>query len=61
MRGFPGGASGEEPACSVGDRRDGVQSLVRKIPGRRPWQPTPLFLSGDLHGQRRLVGYNPWG
>ena len=34
---------------------------VRKIPWRRKWQPTPVFLSGKSHGQRRLVGYNPRG
>ena len=38
-----------------------VQSLVRKIPWRREWQPTPVFLPGEFHGQRSLVGYSPWG
>ena len=33
---------------------------VRKIPWRRVWQPTPLFLPGESHGQRSLVGYSPW-
>ena len=32
-----------------------------KIPWRRNWQPTPVFLSGKSHGQRSLTGYNPWG
>ena len=27
----------------------------------RKWQPTPVFLPGDSHGQRSLAGYNPWG
>ena len=27
----------------------------------RKWQPTPIFLPGEFQGQRRLVGYNPWG
>ena len=31
------------------------------IPGRRKWQPTPVLLSGKLHGWRSLVGYSPWG
>ena len=31
-----------------------------KIPWRREWQPTPVFLPGESHGQRRLVGYSPW-
>jgi len=33
---------------------------VEKIPWRRKWQPTPIFLSGEPHGQRSLVGYSPW-
>ena len=38
-----------------------VRSRVRKIPWRRKWQPTSLFLSGKSHRQRSLVGYSPWG
>ena len=38
-----------------------VQSLVGKIPWRRAWQPTPVCLPGEPHGQRSLVGYSPWG
>ena len=34
---------------------------VRKIPWRREWIPTPVFLPGKVHGQRSLVGYRPWG
>ena len=34
---------------------------VRKIPWRRAWQPTPLFLPGKFHAQRNLVAYSPWG
>ena len=30
-------------------------------PRRRKWQPTPVFLSGEPHGQRSLVGYSSWG
>ena len=30
-------------------------------PWKRKWQPTPVFLPGDFHGQRSLVGYSPWG
>ena len=33
---------------------------VWKIPWRRKWQPTPVFLPGKSHGQRRLVVYSPW-
>ena len=32
---------------------------VRKIPWRRKWHPTPVFLPGELHGQRSLAGYIP--
>ena len=38
-----------------------VQSLVRKIPWRRAWQPTPVFLLAESHEQRSLAGYSPWG
>ena len=38
-----------------------VQSLVGKIPWRREWLPTPVFLPGESHGQRSLVGCVPWG
>ena len=34
-----------------------VQSLVREIPRRREWQPIPIFLPGEFHGQRSLVGF----
>ena len=35
--------------------------MVGKIPWRRKWQPTPVFLPGESHGQRSLVGYSPRG
>ena len=38
-----------------------IYAWVGKIPWRRAWQPTPVFLPGESHGQRSLVGYNPWG
>ena len=38
-----------------------VQSRVGKIPWRRKWQPAPVFLPGEFHGQRSLAGYSPWG
>ena len=34
---------------------------VGKIPCRREWKPTPVFLHGEVHGQRSLAGYSPWG
>ena len=33
---------------------------VRKITRRRKWQPTSVFLPGEFHGRRNLVGYSPW-
>ena len=33
---------------------------VGKIPWRREWLPTPVFLPREFHGQRSLVGYSPW-
>ena len=49
--GFPGG-SGFCPQC----RRPRFNPWVKKIPWRRKWQPTPVFLPGEFHGQRSLVG-----
>ena len=42
-------------------RRPGFDPLVGKIPWRRKWQHTPVFLPGKSHGQRSLVGYSLWG
>ena len=56
--GFPGGASGKEPACQCRIcKRFRFDSWVRKIPWSRAWQPTPVFLPGESHGQRSLEGY----
>ena len=38
-----------------------VRSLIRKIPWRRKWQSTPVFLPGKSHGQRSLADYCPKG
>ena len=60
--GFPGGASGKEPACQCRrGKRLGVQSLEREGPWRRAWQPTPVLLTGEYHGQGSLGGYRPGG
>ena len=42
-------------------RRWEFDSWVGKIPWRRKWQPTPVFLPGKFHGQRSLVDHSPWG
>ena len=39
----------------------GFDPWAGKIPWRRKWQPTPVFLPGESHGQRSLVGCSPWG
>ena len=54
---FPGGASGKGPACKC--RRCGFDLWVRKIPWRRAWQPTPVFLPQQCHLHRILAGYGP--
>ena len=60
--GFPGGASGKEPACQCRRWKTcGFNPWVGKIPWRRESQPTPVFLPGESHGQRTLAGYSPWG
>ena len=41
--------------------RCGFDLWVGKILWRREWQPTPVFLPGESHGQRNLAGYTPWG
>ena len=52
----------KEPACQCRrHKRYGFNPWVRKIPWRKAWQPTPLFLPGKSNGQRSLVGYSPRG
>ena len=51
MMGFPSGSESKESACNAGDL-----GSVGKIPWRREWLPTPVFLPGESHGQRSLVG-----
>ena len=41
-------------------RRLRFDPWVKKIPWRRSWQPTPVFLPGESHGQKSLAGYSPW-
>ena len=54
--------SGKESTCQCRrHRRLGFHPWARKISWRRKWQPTPVFLSGESHGQRSLAGYSPWG
>ena len=63
--GLPRWHSGKESACQCQrHRRCGFVPWVREIPGvgnGNPfqWQPSPIFLTGEFHGQRSLVGYSP--
>ena len=60
--GFPCGASGKESAWQCRScKRLECNSWVRRIPWRRKWQPTLVFLLGKSHIRRSLVGYSPWG
>ena len=48
--------------ADAGDTRDmGSIPGLGRSPWRRAWQPTPVFLLGESHGQRSLEGYSPWG
>ena len=50
----------KNPPDNVRDIRDmGSNPWVGKTPWRRAWQPTPIFLPGESHRQRSLVGYSP--
>ena len=61
--GFPGGLHGKESAASAGDTRDVglIPGSGRKIPGRREWQPMPVFLPGKFYRWSSLVDHSPWG
>ena len=61
-RGFPGGTSGKKYTYQCRrHKRCGFDPWVGKIPWGKVCQPTPVFLPGEAHGQRSLVGYSPWG
>ena len=59
FKGFFGDSDSKEFACNVGNP-DSIP-FFGKIPWRREWQSTPVFLPEEVHGQRILVGYSPWG
>ena len=60
LYGLPWWLSGKESACNVG-AAGGACSIPGSgnPPWRRAWQPTPIILPGEFHGQRSLVGYSP--
>ena len=57
--GLPRWLSGKESTYQYWRGR--VDPWVSKIPRRRKWQPTPVFLPGKSHEQRSLTDYSPWG
>ena len=56
---LPWWLSGKESTCQC--RRHCFHPWVGKIPCRRKWEPIPVFLPGESHGQRRLAGCSPPG
>ena len=60
--GLPVGTVEENPPANAErHRRCRFNPWVGRIPWKRKWQHTPVFLPGKSHGQRSLVGYGPWG
>ena len=56
------GPSGKELAHQCRrHKRLGFDPWIGTIPWRRAWQPTPVFLPGESHGQRSLACYSLWG
>ena len=52
----------KSPPANAGDIRDeGSIPGLGRCPGAEYGQPTPVFLPGESHGQRSLVGYSSWG
>ena len=62
VKGFPVGASGKElDYQSRRYKRHGFDPWVEKIPWRKTWQLTPIFLAGESQGQKSLSGCSPQG
>ena len=60
--GLPWWRSRKELTCQCRrNRRCEFSPGGGKIPWRRKWQPTPVFLWGKFHGPRSLADYSPWG
>ena len=57
---FPGDSAVGNPLTNVGGAGNSFNPWVGKIPWRRVWWPTPVFLPGESHGQRSMVGHSPW-
>ena len=63
LLGFLSGTVAKNMPTNAGATGDAgsIVSWVGKIPWRRKWQPTQVFLPRKSHGQRNLMGYSPWG
>ena len=59
-KGFPSGSAVKNQPAMQETQESGFELWIRKIPWRRAWQPTPIFLPGKSHGERGLAGYGPW-
>ena len=57
---FPGDSVVKNLPANAGDEGDTLGRWIGKIPWRRKWQLTPVFLPGEFNGQRSLVGYSSW-
>ena len=57
--GLPGSSMVKNLPANAGDKGSILGS--GRVPWRREWLPTPIFLPGESHGKRSLVGYSPWG
>ena len=52
----------KNPPANEGDTGDvGLIPGLRRSSGGEKWQPAPVFLPEESHGQRSLLGYSPWG
>ena len=58
--GFPGGSEVSNLPTMQEPQKTQVRSLGREDPWRREWLPTPVFIPGESHRHRSLVGYRPW-
>ena len=59
--GSPSGSEVKNLLANEGDLRLEFDPWARKVPWRRKWQLTPVFLPGESHGQRNLEDCGPWG
>ena len=57
--GFPGGSAVKNPLAMQETQETHVQFLGQEDPLEKGMRPTPVFLPGESHGQRSLVGYSP--